>query len=207
MDLHHCHSCSVYELSLALAGLAAFYDLAWTPVAAFLAVSDEVVIGSWIGGLAADALWLFAVFWYSKAHRKQKSSRPLAMELLTCSPLEVIGFGTASGQPLLELRLLVKLLRLYRLDQILIYRYRDDVQADWNAVTIYRRLLLMLWSVHLYGLLWAWLGHHNGVASGWLLAYAEEDALEDLSIPRVYFRSVYWARSYCCSNLLIPSAT
>ena len=184
--------------SLLIVCLTSAYDAGWTPVAALLHVSDATIMRTWVVGLAIDVLWFAAVLVHYRHSKKREESahsisRAVAIDAVTCIPLEVVGFASRDI-PALWLRVVVKLVRLQRLNRIIVQRYADDVKVNWNLIAIWRLLLLTTWAAHIFGLLWSWLGQRDdGQPTCWLLDYATRESVSEWSQARVYLRSVYWA--------------
>ena len=179
--------------SLLIVCLTSAYDAGWTPVAALLHVSDATIMRTWVVGLAIDVLWFAAVLVHYRHSKKREESahsisRAVAIDAVTCIPLEVVGFASRDI-PALWLRVVVKLVRLQRLNRIIVQRYADDVKVNWNLIAIWRLLLLTTWAAHIFGLLWSWLWQRDdGQPTGWLLDYATRESVSEWSQARVYLR-------------------
>ena len=68
-------------------------------------------------------------------------------------------------------------IRFYRVRGIFARRYREDVRANWNQVSIVLWLLYLILFTHWAGCLWAWLGTRGTrtpYPDSWLEVYARE---------------------------------
>ena len=104
---------------------------------------------------------------------------------------------------------LPQLRRFWRVRAAVILRYREDVRANWNKVSIRLWLVYILVFTHWSGLTWAWLatrGQRLPVVNSWLTSYTANrpviagspqrpynatELAED--VATLYLRSVYWA--------------
>ena len=97
--------------------------------------------------------------------------------------------------------------RFYRLRGLVTRRYREDVRANWNKVSLILWLIYIAFFTHWSGLVWAWLGTRRqrvAYPGSWIHDYVGRRPVivrgarltaDQFSsdVPTLYLRSVYWA--------------
>ena len=101
----------------------------------------------------------------------------------------------------------MQIYRFYRLRGLVTRRYREDVRANWNKVSLILWLIYIAFFTHWSGLVWAWLGTRRqrvAYPGSWIHDYVGRRPVivrgarltaDQFSsdVPTLYLRSVYWA--------------